>query len=461
MGPPRTATGVSLFVPAAPSDRARPPAVPADSLQPDPARRAPTRLPRGLASFRHRDYRLFWFAQLVSLTGTWLQSLAQSWLVLTLTNSPLQLGLIGVFQFGPSLLLGLPGGVLADRAPKRRLLMATQAALFLITGALAVLVALNRVQLWQIYAAALMAGVVNAIDMPTRQAFVTDMVGRDDLMNAIALNSALFNTTRVIGPALAGVLLSTVGITLCFALNAVSYVPVVIALGLMRAEGLPSPAAVAARPIDHLKTGLRYVASTPAVMLPILLVAFVATFGMNFNVWAPLLARDELDAGAAGFGMLMSALGIGSLTGALALAFFGRRPNRRVMLGMAVLFGVMEIALAFAAGAPIVVVMLLMAGIGFSMSTTMATANTTVQSNAPDELRGRVMSVYTTVFTGSAPLGAAVAGSLAAAWGAPVAVAAGGAVATVAAGAVAAWSRNHVPAEPGSGAPDSLARQGR
>jgi MFS family permease len=417
-----------------------PPAAPAG-----PRATAPAGLPRGLAAFRHRDYRLFWFAQLVSLTGTWLQSLAQSWLVLTLTNSPVQLGLINVFQFGPSLLLGLPGGVLADRVPKRRLLMVTQTAQFAIAAALAALVALGRVELWHIYAAALLAGVVNAVDMPTRQAFVTDMVGRDDLMNAIALNSALFNTTRILGPALAGALISTVGIAVCFVLNAASFLPVVAALALVRAEGLPGPGARAARPVAHLKEGLGYVAGTPAVLLPILLVGCVATFGMNFNVWVPLLARDDLGAGAVGFGLLMAALGVGSLTGALALAFAGRQPHRRAMLTTAAIFGGMELALALAAGlrAPIVPVMLLMAGIGFAMSTTMAMANTTVQSNAPDALRGRVMSVYTTVFTGSTPLGAAVAGGAAAAFGAPAAVALGGAAALTAAAGVALWGRAH------------------
>src|SRR5918993_3589268 len=196
-------------------------------------------LPLGLRAFSHRDYRIFWFTQLFSLTGTWVQSLAQSWLVLTMTNSPAALGLIGVFQFGPTLILGLPAGVLVDRLPKRRLLIATQIAAATIIGVLAMLVVTGQVQLWQIYAAAIALGVVSSVDMPTRQSFVVDLVGKDDLMNAIALNSALFNTTRVAGPALAGLLLAAFGPQICFVLNAVSYVPVIVGLGVMRTIGVP------------------------------------------------------------------------------------------------------------------------------------------------------------------------------------------------------------------------------
>lgn len=410
--------------PHAPPATASPP-VPFDPASPRTPGRA---LPRGLSAFRHRDYRIFWFAQLVSLSGTWMQSLAQSWLVLSLTGSALQLGLINVFQFGPSLILGLPGGVLADRVPKRRLLMATQTSAGLLAATLAVLVASGRVELWHIYAVALGFGLVNAVDMPTRQAFVTDMVGRDDLQNAVALNSALFNATRVLGPALAGVFLARVGTALLFALNAVSYAPVVVGLGAMRSEGAPSQEVAGASPLAHLREGLAYVRGAPEILLPIVVVGFVGTFGMNFAVWVPLLARNEFAAGPQGFGLLMSALGVGSLAGALTLAFFGRRTQRRLMLATAVAFGVAEVGLALAAtlGAPLLAALPLMGLIGVCMSTTMALANTTVQTNAPDALRGRVMSIYMTVFAGAAPIGAAVAGLLAGALGTPVAVAAGG-----------------------------------
>jgi MFS family permease len=395
--------------------------------------RAEHSLPEGLRAFGHRDYRIFWFTQLFSLTGTWVQSLAQSWLVLTLTNSPAALGLIGVCQFGPTLILGLPAGVLVDRLPKRRLLLVTQIAAAAIIGVLALLVATGLVELWQIYVAAIALGVVSAIDMPARQAFVVDQVGEDDLMNAIALNSALFNTTRVAGPALAGLLLAAFGPQICFVLNAVSYIPVIIGLSVMRTQGRPKRRGEDGSPVERLREGLAYVHTSPAVRLPIILAGLMAIFGMNFGVWAPLLARDALHIGASGFGLLMSSLGVGSLAGALMLAFTGRRPSPRVMLGMALLFGALEIALGVAAGLGLtaVLAMVLMAGTGFAMSTTMALANTTVQTNTPDWLRGRVMSIYLTVFAGSTPIGAALAGFLSGLWGAPVAVGVGGAVVAV------------------------------
>ena len=396
-------------------------------------RRNDRSLPEGLRAFSHRDYKVYWFTQLVSLTGTWVQSLAQSWLVLTLTNSPAALGLIGVCQFGPTLILGLPAGVLVDRLPKRRLLMATQIATAAISGVLALLVAADRVVLWQIYVSAIALGIVSAVDMPARQAFVVDLVGEDDLMNAIALNSALFNTTRVAGPALAGLLLAAFGPAICFILNAVSYIPVIVGLGAMRTQGWPKLGGEAGSHAERLREGLAYVRTSPAVRLPIILAGLMAIFGMNFAVWAPILARDALHIGASGFGLLMSSLGVGSLAGALMLAFTGRRPSPRVMLGMALLFGALEIALGLVAGLGLnaVLAMVLMAGIGFAMSTTMALANTTVQTNSPDWLRGRVMSIYLTVFAGSTPIGAALAGFMSGLWGAPVAVAVGGAVVAV------------------------------
>src|SRR5215204_5550518 len=385
-------------------------------------------LPGGLRAFAHRDYRVFWFTQLLSLTGTWVQSLAQSWLVLTLTDSPAALGLIGVCQFGPTLILGLPAGVLIDRLPKRRLLMVTQIAAAAIIGLLALLVATGHVQLWQIYVAAIALGIVSAVDMPARQSFVVDLVGEDDLMNAIALNSALFNTTRVAGP-----LLAAFGTEICFVLNAVSYIPVIAALGVMRTEGRPKRGGQDGSPVERLREGLAYVRMSAAVRLPIILAGLMAIFGMNFGVWAPLLARDALDIGASGFGLLMSSLGVGSLIGALTLAFTGRRPSRRLMLGSALLFGTFEIALGVVAGMGLtaVLAMVLMAATWFAMSTTMALANTAVQTSSPDWLRGRVVSIYLTVFAGSTPIGAALAGFLSGLWGAPVAVAVGGAVVAV------------------------------
>ena len=388
-----------------------------------------TRLPNGLRSLGHRDYRIFFTTQLFSLTGTWMQTLAQSWLVLSLTNSPAALGLVGVFQFGPTLLLGLPAGVFVDRVPKRYLLICTQICFAIITALLAIQLERGQLQLWQIYAAALGLGIFSAFDMPARQAFVVDLVGRDDLMNGIALNSALFNTSRIVGPALAGLLLSHYGPGICFVLNSLSYIPVIIGLLLMHAMGLPRNVSEGS-PVERLREGLAYALQTRAVLLPIILAGLMALFGMNFNVWAPLLARDAFDIGAGGFGLLMSSLGVGSLTGALLLAFTGRRPSPRMLVTTALIFGLLEIALAIAArfGAPPLLAMALMVGVGFTMTSTMTQANTTVQTNTPDAMRGRVMSIYLTVFAGGTPIGDALAGAFSQNWGVAVAIAIGGAV---------------------------------
>jgi MFS family permease len=388
-----------------------------------------SRLPHGLRSLGHRDYRIFFISQLFSLTGTWMQTLAQSWLVLSLTNSPAALGLVGVFQFGPTLLLGLPAGVFIDRVPKRYLLICTQICFAVITALLAIQLGRRELQLWQIYAAALGLGIFAAFDMPARQAFVVDLVGRDDLMNGIALNSALFNTSRIVGPALAGLLLSNYGPGICFVLNSLSYIPVIIGLLLMHAKGLPGNVSVGS-PVERLREGLAYALQTRAVLLPIVLAGLMALFGMNFNVWAPLLAKDAFNIGAGGFGLLMSSLGVGSLTGALLLAFTGRRPSPRMLVTTALAFGLLEIALAVAAraGAPPLLAMALMVGIGFTMTSTMTQANTTVQTNTPDPMRGRVMSIYLTVFAGGTPIGDALAGAFSEHWGVAVAIAIGGAV---------------------------------
>ncbi len=391
-----------------------------------------SRLPNGLRSLGHRDYRIFFITQLFSLTGTWMQTLAQSWLVLSLTNSPAALGLVGVFQFGPTLLLGLPAGVFVDRVPKRNLLICTQICFAIITALLAIQLGRGQLQLWQIYAAALGLGIFSAFDMPARQAFVVDLVGRDDLMNGIALNSALFNTSRIVGPALAGILLSNYGPGICFVLNSLSYIPVVIGLLLMRAKGLPGNVSVGS-PVERLREGLAYSLKTRAVLLPIILAGLMALFGMNFNVWAPLLAKDAFNIGASGFGMLMSSLGVGSLTGALLLAFTGRRPSPRMLVTTALAFGLLEIGLAMSAKfqTPPLVAMLLMVGVGFTMTSTMTQANTTVQTNTPDAMRGRVMSIYLTVFAGGTPIGDALAGLFSEHWGVAIAIAIGGAVVAI------------------------------
>jgi MFS family permease len=370
-------------------------------------------LRRGFAALRYRNYRLFFIGQLVSVTGTWMQSLAQSWLVVDqLHASAFELGLVNVFQFGPVLLLGIPAGVLADKVSKRTLLLCSQFIFGLLAAALAYLVATGQVELWHVYLLATLFGLTNAFDMPARQAFVSEMVGKEALMNAIALNSAMFNTGRILGPAVAGVILAAFGPAVCFAINAISYIAVIIGLLMMKVKPLVKTAVGSAA--EQLREGLSYVRRTPDVLRPVLLVASVGIFGMSFNVWLPLLAVESFDADAGTFGLLFSSMGAGSLVGALAIAFFGRDPSRIRMLLAAVSLGMMEIGVALAASVPLPVGvgMLLLAGCGFSASNAMAMANTIVQTTAPDALRGRVMAVYSTVFMGSTPIGALVAGGM-------------------------------------------------
>ncbi len=391
----------------------------------------------GFRAFRHRNYRLLWTGQTFSVTGTWMQSLALAWLVLSLTDSALELALVGAFQFGPTLVFGLAGGLIADRFPKRTILLVTQGVMSLLAAILAVLVATDVVQLWHVYLIALGSGLATAVDMPTRQSFVSELVDKDDLVNAVALNAALFNAGRVIGPAIAGVILAVSSPAVCFGLNALSFIAPMSSLLRMRFAARSRPIQTGSN-LERLREGLGYVRTTPAVLLPIVLAGLVATFGMNFNVWIPLLAKHELGTGAGGFGLLMSSLGFGSLLGALTLAFTGRKPLRHLMLLAAAALGSLELVLALvgSAGLNIVIAIPLLAGMGFAMSTAMSLANVTVQSTAPDALRGRVMSVYMTVFMGTFPIGALISGVLSERFGTPASMGIGGAVALCAAAAV-------------------------
>ena len=384
----------------------------------------------GFRAFQHRNYRLLWTSQTFSVTGTWMQALALSWLILSLTDSAFDLALVGVFQFGPTLILGLAGGLIADRFPKRSILVVTQTVMALLAAALAVLVATGLVELWHVYLIALGSGIATAVDMPTRQSFVSELVPSDDLVNAVALNAALFNAGRVVGPALAGLILAFSSPAVCFGLNAASFLAPISSLLRMRLAANPRPATNASH-LERLREGLNYVRMTPVVLLPICMVGLVATFAMNFNVWVPLLAKRELDVGATGFGILMSSLGVGSLFGALTLAFTGRRPRRNLMILAAATLGSLEIvlALAGASGLHFIAAIPLLAGMGFSMSMAMSLANATVQSSAPDGLRGRVMSVYMTVFMGTFPIGSLISGVSSDHLGTPASIGIGGAIA--------------------------------
>jgi MFS family permease len=371
--------------------------------------------PAGLRAFRHRDFRLFWSGQLVSLVGTWMQSVGQVWVVLELTGSPFKLGVISALQFGPMLFLSLLAGALADRVRKRRLLLLTQGALMLQALALAALDWTGQIQFWHVAVLAAFYGVANTLDLPARQSFVGELVGKGDLMNAIALNATVFNGARVVGPAVAGLLIARYGVAPAFLLNGLSFLGVLVALAAIRNEGAPRPRAPATLGQEILQ-GVRYAAATPLVGLILGLLLVVSLFVLNFNVLVPLVARDVLHEGARGFGLLMASLGLGAVAGALVLAAMTRtRPPLALIVAAALvtaagLLGLSAVRHFWVAAAALAVM-------GFAQIFFMASCNTTVQVTAPDHLRGRVMSLYAMVFVGVHPFGALLAGGMAEKWG--------------------------------------------
>ncbi len=398
---------------------------------------------RGWRALRHRNYRLFIGGQAVSLIGTWMQSVAQGWLVLQVTGDPFWLGVVAAAQFGPVLVLGLFGGVIADSLPKRRTLIVTQTVAMVLALILFALTAAGSVQIAHVMVLALALGCTNAVDMPTRQSFAVEMVGREDIGNAVALNSAIFNGARIVGPAAAGLTIGAFGISSAFLINALSFLAVIAAYVAMDARALASPPTLG-RPtsvrgvFDHLGTGIAYVRTTPAVFVPILVIGLVSTFGMNFNVLVPALARDVLGVGATGFGFLMAAMGVGSFGAAISIAF-GRRARPMLIGAGTVLLGAAEVLLATGIPYSLALVALFLAGLGaISMA---ATANTAIQLTVPDALRGRVMSVYTTVFAGSTPIGGLIIGAVASSAGVPAAFAVGGALSILVGVGAIAWYR--------------------
>jgi MFS family permease len=398
---------------------------------------------RTFVALRHRNFRLFWFGQLISLTGTWMQSIGQAWLVLELTHSALLLGVVGALQFLPVMLLSLFGGVLADRLPKRKVLLFTQSFAMLQATILWILVATGHVQIWEVLVLASLLGLTNSIDMPTRQAFVVEMAGREDLPNAIALNSSLFNMARVVGPGLGGLIIAWLGVAPLFLLNAISFIAVIIGLALIRMNDLYALAkrstskgkASKQSTLQSLREGLAYVARTPSVLLVIAVIGVISLFGINFNVILPLFATDVLHSGAMGFGFLSAAFGLGSLFSALWLAWGNRRPSIQHLLTGAMAFCVLEIF--FALSHLYVLSLVLIAAVGFAQIVFSATANTTLQTVTPDYLRGRVMSVYMVVFAGSVPLGNLFTGGMAHLYGAPIALLIGACLSLIA--AIAGW----------------------
>jgi len=393
---------------------------------------------RTFHSLRVRNYRLFFFSQLISLSGTWMQTTAQSWLVLDLTGkgtAGFALGLMMALQFLPLLLFGVWGGVVADRLDKRRTLIWTQSSAAVLAVALWLIVLTGVTQLWMIYVLAFLLGVVTVFDNPARQAFVIEMVGPDDLTNAVGLNSAVFNGARLIGPAIAGITIHALGVSPSFLLNAISFIPVVAALSAMRTRELVRPEPLP-RSKGQVREGLRYVWQTPVLRSTLLLVTVVATFGFNFIIILPLLARYEFGGGAGLYGLLFAVLAGGSLVGALVTAARAR-PSRPLLVASAAAFSVLAMLVALAPNAFWASVGLVPMG-AFSM-VFIATANSTLQLTSRHEMRGRVMALYALVFLGSTPIGGPLIGWISQEWGARTGLFLGGALSLVAA-AAAAWS---------------------
>lgn len=403
-----------------------------------PLVRAGDGLRSGFAALRHANFRYYLGGQIVSLVGTWMQSVSQPWLVLLLGGSPLQLGTVLALQYAPAMLLAPLGGVLADRVDKRRALMAANAVASVEAAILFVLTVTGVVQIWHVMLLAAALGMVNAVEMTVRQAFAAELVPREDLMNAIALNSASFNAARIVGPAVAGITLAFFGPAFNFGVNAVSYLAVIA--GLWRID--PDRLQPIERPERHgsvrssLAEGLRYARRSPSVLWPLVMLGGVAVFAMNFQTLLPLYARDTLQLGADGYGALFATMGAGSLVGSLALAFLGsRRPLWSLILGGGAFLVLFEIALGLTSSP--LVAFPLMAVLGLSAMLMVNTINVTIQNSVTNEIRGRVMSLYVMVFAGSAPFGGFFAGSVAELWGPPAGFLIGGALAGGVVGIVA------------------------
>jgi MFS family permease len=389
------------------------------------------RITEAFPALEHRNFRLFWLGQMVSLIGTWMQNIGQGWLVLKLTNSSFLLGLISAVQFLPMMLFSLFAGVIVDRFPKRKLILFTQSSFAVTSFILATLTALKVINYWQILILALINGFLNTIDVPARQSFIIDLVGKKDLMNAIALNSAVFNAARIVGPAVAGILIGKLGYAVCFYLNSASFIAVILGLLFITVEGItPKLTNVRTRIIEDLKDGIIYIKNTPIILHTILMIAILSTFSMNFNVLVPVFTKNVLHREATGYGLLMSAMGIGALLGALTLAWISERGVKPVYLfGGGIGLGIFQILIGVQSSYALTALFLALSG--WFMITFTSSANTTIQINSLDEFRGRVMSVYSLVFGGVTPIGSLYAGSLAQRFGSHITFITSGIIATV------------------------------
>jgi MFS family permease len=380
-------------------------------------------LPATLRALRHRNFQLFFSGQLISLIGTWMQTIAQSWLVYRLTGSPLLLGTAGFASQFPVFLVAPLGGIAADRFNRQRLVIATQISSMILAAILAVLTLTGVVEVWHIFVLAALLGVVNAFDIPARQSFLVDMVGKEDLMNAIALNSSMFNGARILGPAISGILVARIGEGWCFFANSVSYIAVITGLLLMRVER-PSRLAPSGPAVARLIEGFQFARNTAPIRALLLLLGLVSLVAMPYSVLMPLFADRVLQGGARGLGILMGATGVGALLGALTLATrSGVRGLGRWVAFSCGGFGISLVLFSLSRNFWLSAMLLL--PVGFCMMLQMSSSNTLIQAMVPDELRGRVMALYTMMFMGMAPFGSLFAGALAHRLGAPLTVSIG------------------------------------
>ena len=382
------------------------------------------------ASLANQNYRRYFSGQAVSMIGTWMQSVAQSWLVLELTGSGTDLGLVVALQTLPVLLLGPYGGVVADRVDKRRLMIMLQSMMGVLALTLGLLTLSHHVQLWHVYALAFLLGMNNCFENPARQAFVLEMVGPRDLRNAVSLNSVLTNAARAVGPAAAGLIIATGGLGLCFVLNAASFVAVVVSLMRLDVSKL-QPAPPTSRQRGQLREGLRYVAGTPTLAIPLAMMALVGCLAYEFQVVLPIVAKDTFDGGSQVYGFMTAAMGVGAVVGGLYVAARGKT-GTRALVNSAALFG---LAIAAAAVAPALwVELVVLAVVGACSVGFLSKGNSTLQLEASPQMRGRVMALWAVAFLGSTPIGGPIAGAVAERFGGRAGLALGAAACLVAAG---------------------------
>jgi MFS family permease len=360
-------------------------------------------------ALRHKNFRYYWGGMCISLIGTWMQNIAQPWLAYSLTNSPFLLSLVGALQFTPMLFFSLFAGVFVDRFPKKTILLFTQSSSLLITLALAILVWSGHVQYWHILVSSAILGLVNTLDMPARQSFVIELVGKEDLMNAIALNSSVFNMARVIGPALAGILMGTMGIASCFFINSISFAAVIAGLFFVHPMAVHGLVSKDGEMLSDIKNGLKYIAGNKTLSSTILNLAIVGIFAMNFSVLVPVFAKVILGQQETGFGFLMSFVGLGSFTGAMMIATMSTSGPKKFVLNIVPLF-IAALLILTGFTNKFMVTGLTLAATGLCFVAFASTSNSTLQLNAADEYRGRVMSIFTLVFGGSVPIGSLFAG---------------------------------------------------